>query len=93
MGITKTLILLFFLIFNLSYSQQIVWMSLDEALKAQKIKPKKIIMDVYTKWFGPCRLLDKKTFGNPDVSRYISQNFYAVKLNACLLYTSPSPRD
>ena len=28
------------------------------------------------------RLLDKKTFGNPDVSRYISQNFYAVKFNA-----------
>lgn len=82
MGITKTLVLLFFLTFNISYSQQIVWMSLDEALKAQKIKPKKIIMDVYTKWCGPCRLLDKKTFGNPDVSRYISQNFYAVKFNA-----------
>ena len=57
-------------------------MSLDQALKATKIKPKKIIMDVYTKWCGPCRLLDKKTFGNPDVSRYISQNFYAVKFNA-----------
>ena len=39
-------------------------------------------MDVYTKWCGPCRLLDKKTFGNPDVSGYISQNFYAVKFNA-----------
>ena len=56
-------------------------MSLDEALKAQKTKPK-IIMDVYTKWCGPCKFLDKKTFGNPDVARYISQNFYAVKFNA-----------
>ena len=82
MGIIKTFILLFFSLIKISYSQQIVWMSLDEALRAQKIKPKKIIMDVYTKWCGPCRLLDKKTFGNPDVSRYISQNFYAVKFNA-----------
>ena len=82
MGITKTAILLFFFILNISYSQQIKWMSLDEALKAQKIEPKKIIMDVYTNWCGPCRLLDKKTFGNFDVSRYISQNFYAVKFNA-----------
>ena len=82
MGITKTLTLLFFFIMNISFSQQIQWMSLDQALKEQKLKPKKIIMDVYTKWCGPCRLLDKKTFGNPDVSRYISQNFYAVKFNA-----------
>ena len=82
MGIIKTSILIFFFVLKISYSQQINWMSLDEALKAQKIEPKKIIMDVYTNWCGPCRLLDKKTFGNLDVSRYISQNFYAVKFNA-----------
>ena len=82
MGITKNFILFFVFITNIFYAQQIEWMSLGEALKAQKIKPKKIIMDVYTKWCGPCRLLDKKTFGNPDVSRYITQNFYAVKFNA-----------
>ena len=82
MGITKTFILVSFFALNISYSQKINWMSLDEALRAQKIEPKKIIMDVYTKWCGPCRLLDKKTFGNLDVSRYISQNYYAVKFNA-----------
>ena len=82
MDITKIYILILFFTISISYSQQIKWMSLNEALKAQKIEPKKIIMDVYTKWCGPCRLLDKKTFGNPDVSRYIYQNFYAVKFNA-----------
>ena len=71
MGITKTLTLLLFFIMNISFSKQIQWMSLDQALKEQKLKPKKIIMDVYTKWCGHCRLLDKKTFGNPDVSRYL----------------------
>ena len=78
MDITKTFNLFFVLLTNIVYAQKIQWMSLDEALKEQKIKPKKIIMDVYTKWCGPCRLLDKKTFGNPDVSRYISQNFVPV---------------
>ena len=82
MGTTKIYIFLLLFAINVTYSQKIKWLSLDEALKAQKIQPKKIIMDVYTKWCGPCRLLDKKTFGNPDVSRYISQNFYAVKFNA-----------
>ena len=82
MDIFRFLILILFFSSDLTFSQNIKWMSLEKALEAQKVLPKKIIMDVYTTWCGPCRLLDKKTFGNPDVSRYISQNFYAVKFNA-----------
>ena len=82
MDMFRFLILILFFSSDLTFSQNIKWMSLEKALEAQKVLPKKIIMDVYTTWCGPCRLLDKKTFGNPDVSRYISQNFYAVKFNA-----------
>ena len=57
-------------------------MSLPEALEAQKTEPKKIFMDVYTLWCGPCKLLDKKTFANKDVARYINEHYYAVKFNA-----------
>ena len=78
----RFLVLILFFSLDLTFSQDIKWMSLEKALETQKVIPKKIIMDVYTTWCGPCRLLDKKTFGNPDVSRYISQNFYAVKFNA-----------
>lgn len=63
-------------------AQEIQWMTLDEALAAQKKAPKKIFMDVYTDWCGPCKLLDTRTFGNKDVARYISENYYAVKFNA-----------
>ena len=82
MDIFRFLVLILFFSLDLTFSQDIKWMSLEKALEAQKVLPKKIIMDVYTTWCGPWRLLDKKTFGNPDVSRYISQNFYAVKFNA-----------
>ncbi len=64
-----------------SYAQSINWLSLNEALEAQKIKPKKIIMDVYTEWCGPCKMMDKNTFANRDVLNYINENFYAVKFN------------
>jgi thioredoxin-related protein len=67
---------------TLSSAQLIQWISLEEAIAAQKITPKKIFMDVYTDWCGPCKLLDKKTFQNPDVSKYISEHYYAVKFNA-----------
>ena len=32
-------------------------------------------------WCGPCKLLDNKTFQNPDVARYISEFYYPVKFN------------
>lgn len=63
-------------------AQEIKWMTMDEALAAQKKKPKPIFMDVYTDWCGPCKMLDKNTFQDPAVSKYISENYYAVKFNA-----------
>ncbi len=79
----KKFIYVFFTILTVSISaQEIHWMSMEEALAAQEKNPKKIFMDVYTDWCGPCRLLDKKTFHNPDVAKYVNENFYAVKFNA-----------
>ena len=65
----------------LATSQTINWMSLEEALNAQKNNPKKILMDVYTVWCGPCKLMDKKTFTNPDLVNYVNNHYYAVKFN------------
>ena len=81
----KTILLLFISVLSLtSYAQQaeINWMSLEEAVEAQKKEPRKIIMDAYTVWCGPCKMLDRNTFHNPDVVKYINENFYAVKFNA-----------
>jgi len=58
------------------------WMTIEEAMAAQKKEPRKIIMDMYTNWCGPCKMLDKYTFQNKDVAAYVNKNFYAVKFNA-----------
>jgi len=79
----KNLLYLFGFFFFMSASaQEIKWMSMNEALEAQKKSPKKIFMDVYTNWCGPCKMLDKRTFRNKDVVGYVNQNYYAVKFNA-----------
>jgi thioredoxin-related protein len=67
---------------TISAQDKIQWMTMNEALASQKENPKKIIMDVYTKWCGPCKLMDKNTFSNKDVIDFINENFYAVKFNA-----------
>ncbi len=63
-------------------STEINWMSFEEAVAAQKENPKKIMIDAYTVWCGPCKMLDKNTFQNADVVNYVNKNYYAVKFNA-----------
>lgn len=82
----KKLTYIFVLAFLTSVSgfaqlQEINWVTLDEALELQKKNPKKIMMDVYTNWCGPCKMLDKNTFHNQDVVEFVNENYYAVKFN------------
>jgi thioredoxin-related protein len=79
----KKLVLLTFLLFCISLSaQEINWLTFEEAVEAQKNEPRKIMVDAYTIWCGPCKLLDKNTFQNKDVADYVNKNYYAVKFNA-----------
>jgi len=68
-------------------SKEVNWVTLEEAQELAKTNPKKIMIDVYTKWCGPCKMMTKNTFHNADVADYINENFYAVKFNA----ESPDP--
>lgn len=58
------------------------WMTWDEVQVAMKKEPRKVWVDIYTDWCGWCKVMDKKTFSNPDVIKYINKHFYAVKFNA-----------
>ena len=80
-------LLLFIVIIGFTFSgkaqeTKINWMSFEEAIAAQSKEPRKIMIDMFTTWCGPCRMLDKNTFQNKDVAAYVNQNYYAVKFNA-----------
>jgi len=81
----KQLIVLFALLMPFVSSAQektINWISIEEAQEKVKEEPRKILMDVYTKWCGPCKMMMRNTFSNADVIEYINANYYAVKFYA-----------
>ncbi len=58
------------------------WVTVEEAMELQKNNPKKVMIDAYTKWCGPCKMLDRNTFTNQDLISYVNEHYYAVKFNA-----------
>ncbi|PKD19724.1 thioredoxin [Salegentibacter salinarum] len=78
----RIITIIFLLVGINAQAQEIKWMSMNEALEAQKEEPKKIFMDAYTVWCGPCKMLDKNTFTNADVIEYVNEHYYPVKFNA-----------
>jgi thioredoxin-related protein len=58
------------------------WMSFEEAVERSKKEKRKIFIDVYTDWCGWCKVMDNKTFTDPEVARLLNEKFYPVKFNA-----------
>lgn len=63
-------------------SDNVVWLSYDEAAQLAQVKPKKIFVDVYTSWCGWCKRMDATTLQDPNISKYLNKKYYSVKLNA-----------
>ena len=76
------LLVLFTMACFVSQAQEIKWMSMKDALAAQKKNKKPIFIDAYTVWCGPCKMLDKNTFSDAKVAKTINEKYNPVKFNA-----------
>jgi thioredoxin-related protein len=63
-------------------SDEVEWMTLPQAEAAIQKEKRPILIDLYTDWCGWCKVMDKKTYSNKNVAKYVHEKFYAVKINA-----------
>ena len=61
---------------------KVEWMTFEEAIEKSKKEKRKIFIDVYTDWCGWCKVMDRQTFSQADIAKYLNEKFYPVKLNA-----------
>lgn len=54
----------------------------DEALAKAKAENKKLFVDVYTEWCGPCKIMAANVFPQKSVGDYFNERFINIKLDA-----------
>lgn len=61
--------------------EAIVWLDFETAIDRNKEEKKFIFIDMYTDWCSWCKKMDATTFKERGVIDFISEHFYAVKMN------------
>jgi len=61
--------------------KEITWYSWEEGIELAEKKNKKVLVDIYTDWCGFCKRMDRDTFTDPKVIKYMNKNFVMIKLD------------
>ncbi len=56
--------------------------SVDDLFSAAREQNKVVIVDVYTEWCGPCKLMDRQTWSNSKVTSFLNNKAVSIKLDA-----------
>ncbi len=68
--------------FPLQGLAQVNWLTWEEVEQLSLKEPRKIFVDVYTRWCNWCKKMDDQTFQHPQVFSNLNDNFYCIRFNA-----------
>lgn len=74
-------IVLFVVALGFSSVSQLTWYGFNEGMQKAKIENKQVLVDVYTEWCSWCKVMDEKTYTDPEVVKCLNEKFVLIRLN------------
>ena len=59
-----------------------MWLPFNEGMALAAKENKHVVIDFYTTWCHWCKVMDRETFSNPEVKKYLAENFVTIRINA-----------
>lgn len=60
----------------------VMWVSFNEGMARADKENKHVVIDFYTTWCHWCKVMDRETFADPEVKKYLAENFVTIRINA-----------
>ncbi len=58
------------------------WLPFNEGMALAAKENKHVVIDFYTTWCHWCKVMDRETFSDPEVRKYLAENFVTIRINA-----------
>ncbi len=62
--------------------ENINWITFEQLDDSLALRPKKVIISFYTDWCVYCKKMDKVVYTKKEIVKKITEDYYAVKMNA-----------
>ena len=59
-----------------------MWLPFNDGMALAAKEQKPVVIDFYTSWCHWCKVMDKETFSNPEVKKYLAENFVTIRVDA-----------